>query len=58
MYTIKDSFFVQKFNFGLCRVHIDVHCVCREIQMQYTCGDFADHDLITVGFFQRSDEQF
>ena len=57
MDTVEDSLLVEEFDLGLGGMHVDVHHVGGQIQVQHTGGEFAHHHLIAVGFLQSGDEQ-
>ena len=55
--AVENGFFGKKFHFRLGRMDIHIHCGGRKSQMQYAGGEFAHHDLISVGFFQCCHQQ-
>ena len=57
MYAVKDSLLIEKFHLGFCRVDVHIHRVGRERQVQDAGREFAHHDLIAVGLFQRGDQK-
>ena len=57
MDAVKDRLFRQKLYFRLGRMHIYIHRIGRQCQMQHTSGELAHHDLVPVGFLQCGDQQ-
>ena len=55
MNAVEYSLFLQEFHFRLGRMHIHIHHVCRDIQMQHAGREFTHHDLIAVSLFKGSD---
>ena len=58
MDAVKHLLFPQEFYLRLGGMHIHIHRICRQFQMQHAGGEFAYHNLIAIGFLQGGDHNF